>query len=60
MIITFDNRLVFPKDVDISPELQDLLLLMLEKDPKKRIKMGAIRVSIHIYLDSSLDYNGYG
>ncbi len=34
-----------PFDLDINPDLRDLLLRILEKDPSKRIKMRELRVS---------------
>ncbi len=34
-----NNTPVFPKDVPTSPELKDLILKLLEKDPKKRITL---------------------
>lgn len=39
-----NDRLVFPSDISISPELRDLIAKMLEKDPSKRITLPQIKV----------------
>ena len=38
---------VFPDGCEVSAELKDLILSILEKDPKKRLTPKDIRVSIH-------------
>lgn len=39
-----NDRLIFPTDISISPELRDLITKMLEKDPTKRITLPQIKV----------------
>lgn len=46
--------LTFPEDKEISPELKDLILKMLVKDPNERITLPEVKVIVfrHIELTS--------
>lgn len=39
-----NDRLTFPSDITISPDLRDLIEKMLDKDPSKRITLPQIKV----------------
>ncbi len=39
--------LEFPEDIPISDDLRDLLMKLLEKDPKKRITLEEVKVDIY-------------
>ena len=45
--------LVFPAGCEVSGELKDLIVSILEKDPKKRLTLQEIRVSHSVHIGVS-------